>query len=121
MMVMSASRSDSLEITKEDFTKSVEILEKTERRMHKTFGGLGKAPHSDVSEKIMNYLKTMKVTTRSQLLMKFHHDVDTATLREIEELMTQMKVIKPIKILPTTGERIYEWNDAFVEKGNGKT
>ena len=108
MMIMSASRTDSLEVAEEDFIKALALLKMTESKMHLTFGGLGKAPHSDVSAQIMAYIKTMRITTRSNLLVKFHRDLDSNGLRQVEELMDQMKVVK-IKLLPDGREKVYEW------------
>jgi len=108
MILMSASRSDSLELTLTDFKSALHILELTEQKMHKTFGGLGTAPHSDISEKVMDFIRIMTVTTRSQLLVKFHHDMDSVALGQIETLMEQMKVVK-IKLLPDQREKVYEW------------
>ena len=108
MMIMSASRGDSLELTDIDFRRGVDILLKTEQKMYKTFGGLGTAPHSDIAEKVMNYLSVFGSSTRSLLLTKFYHDLDAGSLAEIETLMEQMKVVE-IKLLPDKREKVYTW------------
>lgn len=108
MMIISASRGDSLELTEHDFKRGLRLLTTTEQKMHKTFGGLGTAPHSDVSEKVMTYIQTLGITTRSQLLTKFYHDLDAQALKGIEELMEQMKVVT-VKLLPDTREKVYTW------------
>ena len=108
MMLMSASRGDSLEITPLDFNRGLDLLMRTEQKMHKTFGGLGTAPHSDIAEKVMAYIATMRITTRSQLLTKFYHDLDATALISVEQTMEQMKVVR-IKLLPESREKVYEW------------
>lgn len=108
MMLMSVSRSDMLEIDVPDFNNALELLKLTEKKMHKTFGGLGTAPHSDVSEKIMAYIQKLGITTRSQLLVKFHHDIDATGLVSVEQLMEQMKVVT-IKLLPEQRDKVYTW------------
>lgn len=108
MMIMSASRSDALELTKADFDRGLALLLTTEKKMHKTFGGLGTAPHSDIAEKVMTYIQTMTITTRSQLLTKFYHDLDASALAEVEQLLEQMKVVT-IKLLPDKREKVYTW------------
>ncbi len=108
MMIISASRGDSLTLEIEDFNRALKLLKETERKMHKTFGGLGKAKHGDVTEIVMNYIKGVGIATRSTLLAKFYRDLDSGTLKGIEEALQQMKVIK-IKLLPEKGEKIYEW------------
>jgi len=110
MMLTSVSRSDSLEISLADFHRSLSILTEVEKKMHKTFGGLGTAPHSDIFEKVIAYIQTLGITTRSQLLVKFYHDMDSMALRTIEEQMEQMKLVK-IRLLPDQKEKVYEWID----------
>jgi len=107
MMLMSASRSDDLRITKQDFDRALKVLKSTELKMHRTFGGLGQAKYSDVTEKIMRYLEAVGTSTRSVLLSKFYRDVDPQTLKIIEEVMEQMKVVK-IQLLDK-GDKLYEW------------
>ena len=76
--------------------------------MPKTFGGLGKSRMSDESDVILTYIKNVKITTRKLLLQKFYRDIDPITLTNIEQLMTQMGVVK-IKLLPADGDNQYTW------------
>lgn len=108
MILSSASRGDSMQLTEEDFQSSKEILGAAESKMHKTFGGLGKSKHGDVTEPVMDYIRNLGVTTRSVLMARFYRDLDADTLRRIEEQLTQMKVIS-IKLLPDQAEKIYTW------------
>lgn len=108
MMITSASYGDSLLITERDFKVALDLLTRTEQKMYKTFGGLGSAPHSDIAEKVMNYIQALGITTRSQLLTKFYHDLNAGALAEIEVLMEQMKVVE-IKLLPDKKEKVYTW------------
>ena len=108
MMLMSASRGDSLELTDADFNRALALLKQTEVKMHKTFGGLGTAPHADISEKVIAYIQTLGITTRSQLLTKFYHDLDAQTLISVEQLLEQMKVVE-IRLLPDKREKVYTW------------
>lgn len=107
MMLLSASRGDDLILSALDFERALKVLKSTELKMARTFGGLGQAKYSDVTEKVMNYIKALGSTTRSVLLAKFYRDVDPATLRIIEEVLTQMKVVK-ITLLEK-GDKLYEW------------
>lgn len=108
MMLMSASRSDELEIDVQDFDKALAVLKMTERKMHKTFGGLGRAKDSDVTDKVFEYIRGVGVTTRSTLMARFYRDLDPSSLRAVEELMGTMKVCK-IKLLPDQNEKVYTW------------
>lgn len=108
MILSSASRGDSLELDIVDFDSALTILIRAEENMPKTFGGLGRARYSDSTELVINYIKTMGTTTRSVLMSKFYRDVDSFTLKSIEESMEQMKVVK-IRLLADRGEKLYEW------------
>lgn len=107
MLLLSASRADDLKLTAADFARARSTLENAELKMAKTFGGLGRALHSDATEIVMNYIKQMSITTRSVLMGKFFRDIDPFTLKGIEETLTNMKVIK-IKLLDGN-EKVYEW------------
>jgi len=109
MMIMSVSRGDSLQLDEQDFERALAVMKMTERKMHRTFGGLGRAEHSDITEKVFDYIQNTKVTTRSMLLSRFYRDLTPQSLREIEELMVQMKLVS-IKLLPEKGEKVYTWN-----------
>lgn len=108
MMLFSVSRGDELVLEVVDFQRAIKTLKHAERNMHKTFGGLGKARYSDSTEQVINYIKTMGITTRGALLAKFYRDIDAPTLRVIEESMTQMGIVK-IRLLPDKAEKVYEW------------
>lgn len=108
MMLCSASRGDSLVLDLEDFQRAVGILKKAEIKMGWTFGGLGKARHSDVTEKVMQYIKMLGTTTRQTILSRFYRDVDTITLRDIESTMEQMHVLE-ITYLPGNRDKVYKW------------
>jgi len=108
MMLCSAARGDDLKITLDDFQRGIAMLEAAEVKMAKTFGGLGKSRTSDATEQVMNYIKTMGTTTRGVLMARFYRDVDSASLKTIEETLLQMKVIS-VKLLPDKGEKVYVW------------
>lgn len=100
MMLLSASRGDTLVIEREDFDRALTLLTKAEVKMAKTFGGLGRARNSDATDKILEYVKAMSgISMRSVILSKFYHDIDAEALDKIETTLTRMGVIsvKPIK------------------------
>lgn len=110
MIICSASRGGSMELDLPDFHRALSFLKSAERNMSRAFGGLGKSRHSDVTDKVLNYIRMVKITTRSTLMAKFYRDVDSQTLREIEEVMDQLKVVS-IEWKPDMKEKIYRWID----------
>lgn len=109
LMIMSASRSDELIICKEDFHRSLKVLKAAELKMYKTFGGLGQAKYSSITEMIKDYIQAVKIATRSDILRKFRRDCDTGTLRIVEEVLSQMKVISIKRVPGREGDNVYEW------------
>ncbi len=110
MMLLSASRSDSMKVEEQDFIRALGLLVDVEQKMGKTFGGLGAARNSDATENVKEYLKGVKITTRKALLSKFYRDVDMDTLARIEATLSGMGVLK-VELLAKSGDKLYRWID----------
>lgn len=108
MMILSASRGSSLVLERQDFDRALQFLLAAELKMGKTFGGLGNARNSDSTERILEYIKQMGVSTRKVLLAKFYRDIDAFTLNGIEATLSQMGVVK-IRLMPETNDKFYTW------------
>jgi hypothetical protein len=108
MILCSASREDDLTITAADFRMALKLLSDVEINMPKTFGGLGKSRISDENDMILNYIRTVKTTTRKLLLAKFYRDIDAQTLTNVESTLIQMGVLK-VTLDPPNGDKIYRW------------
>ena len=106
MMLCSASRGDSLEISHEDFDRAISMLERAELKMGMTFGGLGKARNSDITEQVMRYIQAVGVTTRSAVMSRFYRDIDQDGLRNIEATLEQMHFIE-ITLIPKSNDKKY--------------
>ena len=91
-----------------DFKSALSLLMSAEKKMHKTFGGLGTALHSDITEKVLNYIQAIRATTRSTILARFYRDLDPDTLRGIEETGQQMHVLS-VELLPDKKDKLYKW------------
>jgi hypothetical protein len=108
MMLLSASRGDSLTLDLEDFERALKFLLQAEIKMPWTFGGLGKARYGDATEKIIQFIQKVHTATRSSLLAKFYHDIDSVTLQEVERTMEEMKVVE-ITYLTNNRDKLYRW------------
>lgn len=105
-MIVSAAKNDERIITEEDFEDARKLLEAAEIRMHKTFSGIGSASYSAVIEKILDYIIIRNKVKRSELLKQFYKDVDSAMLKNVEEVLSQMKLIE-IRLQPGSGDCEY--------------
>ena len=107
MMVLSASRSDTLRMTALDFDRANKLLKAAELKMHRTFGGLGRAKGAIDAQRVLDYVKSLEAVSRSEILNKFYRDVGSAEFKLIEELMQQMQVVD-IQVL-RSGDKVYKW------------
>ncbi|NNK80033.1 MAG: DUF3987 domain-containing protein [Flavobacteriales bacterium] len=105
-VIMSASTRNSLIVELDDFTRALELLKSAEVKMAKSFGGLGRSTYSEAVEMILDYLIVTKKCTRKALMRQFYRDIDPATLTVVEEVLTQMDVVKIT--LAERGDKIYE-------------
>ena len=93
-MVCSASRSSERIILVSDFERAVALLESVEPKMPRAFMGLGKARYSELTAQLFDYLLRVKKTTRSDILDKFHNDLDEYTLQLIMKTLGARKVVE---------------------------
>lgn len=94
-MAMSASRGSDRLITPHDFTRALAILENAEKKMSRVFSGLGEARYSKSTAIILEFIMKSPggMCKASDILQKFHRDVDAYTLDIIGRTLTGMKVV----------------------------
>ncbi len=113
MMLLSASRSDEMILEERDFNRALSLLLDAEKGMGRTFGGLGESRNSDATEKLLEFIKHMEITTRRSILQRFHHDIDANRLLEIEPTLTGLGCVRISALRDKsgapTGEKTYEW------------
>lgn len=107
-MSIAASHSDELIITLDDFNRGLEILEKTEKKMHRVFGGLGSSLTGPILQKVIMFLAVNKKVKRSTLMDKFKFDITTLQMQEMETALVQMKYIK-FEYIDNGSDRLYAY------------
>jgi len=106
-VIVAASRWNKTVVDEIDFTRAVSLLEAVEKKMPRTFGGLGKSAYSEVVELVFDFILAHKRITRSEMMRRLYRDVDSQGLKMAEEVLEHMKVVK-IKRDPIENEVIYE-------------
>lgn len=101
-MICCASRSGEMIVTHEDLDRAIGILKLTERKMLKTFAGVGKSQHADILVQVMNEIGMKGETTKAELLDIFHHDADSWTMDHVLKTLEDMKFAR-IERQPGTG------------------
>lgn len=111
-MLYACARSDDLTIELEDFNRALDTMIRTEAKMHKAFRGLGRNPNADINERILNYIKTVRITTKKVLMQQFYRDLSDADLDALEKLMEATGFVKIKHVIPMPGKpgnNVYTW------------
>ena len=93
---MSASRSNELRITEDDFVSALDLMYRTEVKMERTFSGFGKAQTAELVDRIIEFVVIREKTTRKELVKQFYQDVDD--LRTIDMIIDKLQVAGFIKV-----------------------
>ncbi len=109
-MVLTSSRTSERVVQIQDFERALDYMQKAELRMGKAFGGMGKSLYAQATEQILGYLKDRRgrKVKRSVLLRTFYRDIDSGTMKIIEDLLYQMKVVK-VEINPRENDVYYTY------------
>lgn len=105
-MILSASRSDKMIIDKCDIDRAVKILTFTERKMTRTFSGVGKSENADVITRVMSEIALRGRMTFAQLMELFYYDADKRTLNGIVDTLESMEYIRKVH---TTRDLVLEY------------
>ncbi len=89
--IMCASRTDSMIVEKQDFEKALRLLDKTEKKMGMTFGGVGRNPTADITSRVMASLAIAGEITFDALMNQYYHDADKKTMQGILATLESMK------------------------------
>lgn len=87
-MILSASRSDELYLTKFDIDRAIEVLTETEHNMPKAFSGVGKSALASVTSRINAIIETTGGIEVSEIYDRFSHDADSFALRKVLEAIS---------------------------------
>lgn len=93
-MIVSASESDDLRITKAHLHRAIRLLEGAEQKMLRAFSGVGKARLSDITTRVMQYLGGVGEVDLETLLRKFYYDADKQDMDRILGTLDTMHIIR---------------------------
>ena len=92
-MILSASRSDEMNLTKVDFLRALLMLERTEEEMPHVFSGYGKSPFADLYRRIVIFLKTNGGNCSfGEILGHFHRDISE---EDLNKTLRAMEIVEP--------------------------
>ena len=96
-LAISAARGRDGEVPAEDFQTAVQILEATETRMPRLFGGVGRGQLGPIINSVIEYLLKYGDSKRSSLMRAFYKDLDASTLDIVESTLERMNFIKVMR------------------------
>ena len=92
-MILNASRDGGMVITHDDLHEAIKILTETEVEMQRSFGGVGGAKNAAIADRVLKEIIDKGEVNFSDLLAKFHYDVDRRDMAEIIGTFVAMKAV----------------------------
>ena len=96
-MILNVCRTDDMIVTGVDLRRAIDLLEKTELNMPKTFSGIGKSPHAEVLSKVMQEVGMAGEMSVMELQKMFYHDADSRVLDLIIQTLQTMGFITRVQ------------------------
>ena len=106
-MIVCASRTNDMNITKKDLERAIDILTQTEVNMPATFAGVGKYEHADTLSRVMETVALHKEITEEELQGMFARDASSFVLNQI---ITTMENMGFVDVIIRGGEKLLRYN-----------
>lgn len=106
-MCLSASRSDSMEITLKDISDALALMEAAEANLPGTFAAVGRSSQAHQLQAVLSTIQGRGKVLRSDLLRFLSHDVSALDLEGVEKTLEGSRQIK-ITRLTENGDTLYE-------------
>jgi len=103
-IIISASRSDEMLITENDFARAITFLEDAERLMPMALTGAGQGKYADIMSRLMAEIIRTRECTLDTLMWRFRHDV---TRWEMERLIASLEAMNFCVFITNTKKIIY--------------
>lgn len=105
-MIISASSRDDMIIDRVILERAIDLLNRTEVKMPQVFSGYGASPHSEVMNRIMEFILQERTTNETEIIRTFYSDItDRRQLHLMFGIMQQMKFVT-LKATPTNGYEV---------------
>jgi hypothetical protein len=97
-MIVNASRTNEMKITRGDLDRAIKILTDTEINMPATFAGVGKYEHADVLARVMEEIGLAGEITLEHLQAKFARDASSFVLDQIIQTLDAMGFVDQVNV-----------------------
>jgi len=117
-MIINASRNGEQNITSKDFDRALDLLERTEKNMPKTFAGLGTSDKAEVLHNIAQFIALRKEVYFSELMKRFMADVTKDELIQCIATLEVSGMVEKINLQNEQGQMITNnWKIKIKESG----
>lgn len=111
-VILSASSRDDKVIDSDTLARAIDLLERTEKKMGRTFSGYGSGARAEVTSRVMDFVAKERETTASALLRVFYSDV--TNMEELNEIVSTLARIGFLKQTQKgDGSVIIRFNEDF--------
>lgn len=105
-MICSAAKSDKMEVSSLDLERAIEIIKGAEKKMVKTFSGVGQLSNANIMTKIMADIGMESPMLFSVLLERYKTDMSKWDMEKMLDSLVSMKFLKCVAT-PTDVEIYY--------------
>lgn len=106
-IVMSASQRQPA-LDKHVLYRAIDLLERTEVKMPKAFGGYGTAVRSEVIHEVLTVVEERKEISRSEILRSLQYDFDEVS--QFDGIVGLLRASGQVKVAYTGNDIILRWN-----------
>lgn len=104
-MIMNASRGDSMTLDRCDLERAIDLLERTEVKMPRAFGGIGTSASSQLTYRLLEYLKSHPAGAPTKTIMRLF--LFDGTSEEISAALDHLIQSGEIEIRQTNDGAVY--------------
>lgn len=103
-MVMNAARAESMCLDEIDLRKAIDLLERTEVKMPRAFGGIGMSSSSNLTYRILEAITISGGLTLSGILSRFMYD---GNQEEVTSVLNTLSAAGIVKVEVVGGKTVY--------------
>lgn len=107
-MVMNASRTDEMVLDEPDLARAIDLLERTEKKMPRAFGGIGMSQNAQLTYAISELIaRSPNGVTMTEIIRAHTFNGTTSDISDALEILVQSKMVR---IDQTSNGPLYKFN-----------
>ena len=103
-MCLSASESENMKISLDQFERARALMENAEGKMPKVFSSLGSAVYVKQTTEVLDFIEAHGIVSKGEVMRRFYRSVDSTVLEAVIKVLVDME---KIRVDITTGDTRY--------------